>query len=370
MVGKITFYMAVEAVLVSILVCIPIVISDDTVPIPADSAQLNSWFDGNVQPLTARKPALDPALVTAEGEVKVIKLKSDGSGDFKTINDAIKSIPDSNTKRVILSLAPGNYSEKVKIGMYKPFITFYGEDPINMPILVFGGTAAEYGTVDSATLIVESDYFNAVNLKIVNSAPRPDGKRVGAQAAALRIGGDKASFYNCKLYGFQDTLCDDKGKHFYKDCYIEGTVDFIFGCGKSLYLNTELHVIPGDAQAVITAQARTTDSEDTGYSFVHCKVTGTSTGGVAYLGRSWMPAAKVLFAYTEMSDVVSPEGWSILKPEHESTVRFAEYNNKGIGANMDRRVSFVGKLTDAEAKPFISLAYLDASKWLLPPAKV
>ncbi|KAL2526949.1 putative pectinesterase 63 [Abeliophyllum distichum] len=223
-----------------------------------------------------------------------------------------------------------------------------------MPILVFGGTAAEYGTVDSATLIVESDYFNAVNLKIVNSAPRPDGKRVGAQAATLRI----------------DTLCDDKGKHFYKDCHIEGTVDFVFGCGKSLYLNTELHVILGDTQAVITAQARTTDSEDTGYSFVHCKVTGTSKGGVAYLGRSWMPAAKVLFAYTEMSDVVIPEGWSILKPEHASTVRFAEYNNKGIGANMDKRVSFVAKLTDADAKPFSSLAYLDASKWLLPPAKV
>jgi pectinesterase len=367
MAGKIMSCIAVEAVLLSILLCIPIVLSDDTAPIPTDIAQLNSWFDGIVQPLTARKTALDPALVTAEGEPKVIKLKSDGSGDFKTINDAIKTIPDGNTKRVILSLAPGNYSEKIKIGMYKPFITFYGEDPNNMPVLVFGGTAAEYGTVDSATLVVESDYFSAVNLKIVNSAPRPDGKRVGAQAAALRIGGDKASFYNVKLYGFQDTLCDDKGKHLYKDCYIEGTVDFIFGSGKSLYLNTELHVIPGDKQAMITAQARTTDSENTGYSFVHCKVTGT--GGVAYLGRSWMPAAKVVFAYTEINDAINPKGWSIVKPEHESTVRFAEYENKGPGANMDKRAKFVKKLTDADAKPFISLSYIEASKWLLPPAE-
>lgn len=52
----------------------------------------------------------------------------------------------------------------------------------------------------------------------------------------MRVLGDHASFYNCKFYGFQDTLCDDAGKHFFKDCYIEGTFDFIFGSGTSLYL--------------------------------------------------------------------------------------------------------------------------------------
>lgn len=69
-----------------------------------------------------------------------------------------------------------------------------------------------------------------------NAAPRPDGKRKGAQASAMRISGDKAAFYNCKFVGFQDTLCDDKGKHFFKDCFIQGTVDFIFGEARSIYL--------------------------------------------------------------------------------------------------------------------------------------
>jgi hypothetical protein len=64
----------------------------------------------------------------------------------------------------------------------------------------------------------------------------PDGKRQGAQAVALRISGDKAAFHNCRFIGFQDTLCDDRGRHFFKDCFIQGTVDFIFGNGKSLYL--------------------------------------------------------------------------------------------------------------------------------------
>lgn len=52
----------------------------------------------------------------------------------------------------------------------------------------------------------------------------------------MRISGDKAAFYNCKFYGFQDTVCDDAGNHFFKDCYIEGTFDFIFGSGTSMYL--------------------------------------------------------------------------------------------------------------------------------------
>mgnify|MGYP004706419665 FL=1 len=116
-----------------------------------------------MQPLASRKDTLDPALVAAEANPRIIKLKSDGSGEFKTIADAINSIPNDNTNRVIISLGPGNYTEKIKIERNKPFITIIG-DPNNMPTLVFDGTAAKYGTVESATLIVESDYFNAANL--------------------------------------------------------------------------------------------------------------------------------------------------------------------------------------------------------------
>ncbi|CAK9135086.1 unnamed protein product [Ilex paraguariensis] len=368
MAGKRT-YKAIEAVVLSLLLFVPNVFSDDTVPIPAVKSQLNSWFQANVKPHESRKATLDPALVTAEAGAKVIKVRQNGGGDFKTVTDAIKSIPNGNTNRVIVWIGGGTYTEKIMIDRTKPFITFYG-DPNNMPTLVYAGTSAQYGTVDSATLIVESDYFTAVNIKFVNSSPRPDGKKSGEQALALRIGGDKASFFNCKLYGFQDTLCDDKGLHFFKDCYIEGTVDFIFGNGKSIYLNTETHVIPGkDGVAMITAQARHNANEDTGYSFVHCTVTGT--GGYAFLGRAWMPYAKVVFAYTEMSDVVNPKGWSDnFNPEHDRTVYYGEYNCMGPGSNLNGRVGFAKKLKDADAKPFLSLAFIQGSKWLLPPPKL
>uniref|UniRef100_A0A5B6ZWX4 pectinesterase n=1 Tax=Davidia involucrata TaxID=16924 RepID=A0A5B6ZWX4_DAVIN len=159
-----------------------------------------------------------------------------------------------------------------------------------MPELVFDGTALKYGTVESASVTVESDYFSAVNIAFVNSAPKPDGKRKGAQATAFRISGDKAAIYSCKMIGFQDTHLDDKGKHFFKDCYIEGTVDFIYGNGKSIYLNTVLHIVSADGMAVIAAHARESNADASAFVFVHCKITGTAKHTV--LGRAWRPYCK------------------------------------------------------------------------------
>ncbi|XP_011076539.1 pectinesterase 1-like [Sesamum indicum] len=335
-------------------------------PIPANKAQLNSWFDRNVGPLASREGSLDPAVVEAEKNVTVVRVRTDGSGDFKTVTDAIKSVPQGNKHRVIISIGPGNYTEKVKIDRYTHFITLYG-DPNNMPVMLFDGTAAQFGTLESATLTVESDYFSAVNLKIVNSAPKPDGKRVGAQAVAIKIAGEYASFYNCRMYGFQDTLCDDRGKHLFKDCYVEGTVDFIFGSGQSLYLNSEIHVIPGDPVSFIAAHSRSKHNEANGYVFVHCRVTGTN--GTAYLARSWFPYGRVIFAYSQLSDAVNPQGWSNNGQNHtDSTVYFGEYHNEGPGSDLSKRAAYGKVSSDAEVKSFISIAYIEGSKWLLPPA--
>ncbi|TXG70510.1 hypothetical protein EZV62_005445 [Acer yangbiense] len=293
------------------------VFCDDTTPIPTDAGGVNGWFSTNMKPAADRKGGLDPTLAAAEESPQVIKVRKDGSA--------------------------GEYVEKIKIEAVKPFITFYGS-PDAMPTISYSGTAYQYGTVDSASLIVDSDYFMAANIIIKNSAPRPDGVRKGAQAMALRISGTKAAFYKVRMIGFQDTLCDDKGYHFYKDCYIEGTVDFIFGRAKSL----------------------DTATEDCGYSFVHGQITRVGTG--AYLGRAWMPSPRVIFAYTTMSSVVNPAGWDInFKPEREKTVYFAKYKCSGPGANPSGRVKYTMQLSEAEVQPFISLGYIQGSKWVLPP---
>ncbi|GLT54868.1 hypothetical protein SLA2020_280300 [Shorea laevis] len=314
------------------------VISDDTTPIPADRSQVNTWFKNNVKSFTARKGILDPALVKAEEAPKVITVSKSGGGKFKTISDAIKSIPDGNTRRVSVHIGGGIYNEKITIPRSKPFVTFFGS-PNGMPTLTYSGNAAKYGTVDSATLIVQSDYFTAANIILENSSPRPNPKQKGGQALALRISGDKAAFYNCKIKGFQDTVCDDKGNHFFKDCYIEGTVDFIFGSGKSLYLKTELRVLGDEGITVITAQARKSASEDNGFSFVHCSVSGT--GDDTYLGRAWMAQPRVVYAYTTMSSVINAAGWSDnFHPERDMTVDFGEYKNSGPGSSLSKRAKF------------------------------
>ncbi|OAY73210.1 putative pectinesterase 11 [Ananas comosus] len=126
----------------------------------------------------------------------------------------------------------------------------------------------------------------------------------GAQAVALRVSGDRAAFYACRFISFQDTVLDDAGRHYYKNCYIEGAIDVICGDGKALFEKCHLHSVSTNGGA-FTAQRRGTAAEDTGYSFVGCKVTGV---GKMILGRPWGLYSRVVFANTYMTNAVLPSG--------------------------------------------------------------
>ncbi|BBN67279.1 Pectin lyase-like superfamily protein [Prunus dulcis] len=146
MAGKNTYF-GVHAALTMTLLILPtaiIAVADDDTPVPADHSQVNTWFNNNVNPYKERQGTLDPALVTAEVGQTVVKVMKDGTGEFKTITDAVNSIPTNNTKRVIVYIGGGEYNEKITIPRNKSFVTFYGS-PTNMPTLTFGGTAQKYG---------------------------------------------------------------------------------------------------------------------------------------------------------------------------------------------------------------------------------
>lgn len=147
--------------------------------VPADTSKLKTWLADNINEFNERKPTisygipsvvLDKLLATAEDNVKVITVAKDVSADYPTITDAVNSIPLENKRRTIIWIGGGEYWEKITINISKPFITFYG-DPADMPKIVFNGTAAIYGTVYSATVAVESDYFMAVNVAFVVRFP-------------------------------------------------------------------------------------------------------------------------------------------------------------------------------------------------------
>ena len=63
------------------------------------------------------------------------------------------------------------------------------------------------------------------------------------QAVAVRISGDRCAFYNSRFLGYQDTLLDESGKHYFRNCYIEGAIDIICGNGKSLYKVNQIEVM-------------------------------------------------------------------------------------------------------------------------------
>ncbi|KAE8710530.1 putative pentatricopeptide repeat-containing protein [Hibiscus syriacus] len=126
---------------------------------------------------------------------------------------------------------------------------------------------------------------------------------------AARINADKASFYRCGFVSVQGTLTDSEDRHYFENCYIEGALDFIWDNGRSIYHECKINVtaISEGVPGYITAQARDSTADNSGFMFKHGLIFGT---GSAYLGRAYRPYAKVLFHRTKMSDVIVAQGWS------------------------------------------------------------
>ncbi|QCE07123.1 probable pectinesterase 53 [Vigna unguiculata] len=332
-------------------------------------ANFDKWISFNVKKHEERKndPGPDLKLRQAESNKVTITVSQDGSGHFKTISEALNSIPPRNTRRVIVSISPGVYREKVMIPRTMAFVTLSGN--AGNPLTITGNDTASasgrngspLGTFQSATVAVDGSYFVAINIKFENSAPHEIGRR-GEQGVALRISGTKAAFYNCSFSGAQDTLYDHKGLHFFNNCYIQGSVDFIFGSARSLYQNCYLNSTTKKV-ASITAQKRTNSSLEGGFSFKNCTVTGS---GHVYLGRAWGDYSRVVFSYTYMDNLVLPKGWSDWGHQNrDSRVYYGEYMCSGPGANFAGRVPWARVLNDEEAKPFIGTQFIEGDTWLI-----
>ncbi|XP_068639692.1 probable pectinesterase 53 [Aristolochia californica] len=289
------------------------------------------------------------------------------AGDFVSLQEAINYVPEFTKCRVVISVGAGIYSEKVTIPSSKPFITLEGAGA-DKTIIQWADNAKRVGsngnplsTYNTSTVAIDADYFIAKKISFKNTAPLPRTGEEGTPGVAVRISGDAAMFINCKFHGAQDTLYDHKGRHYFKNCYIEGTVDFIFGNGLSIYDNCEIHAI-GNSDGAFTAQRRDNMLDDTGFSFIRCKVTGS---GASYLGRAWGTFSRVVFAYTFMDKIVTPRGWENWGDKNrEMTVFYGQYRCTGPGADFAGRVSWSRELTSQEARPFLSLNYIDGYEWL------
>ncbi|HSE31847.1 MAG TPA: pectinesterase family protein [Pyrinomonadaceae bacterium] len=286
----------------------------------------------------------------------VLVVAADGSGDFKSVQQAVDHVPDNNDRRVVIRIKPGRYEEQIRVSSGKRFLTFRGDDNQNT-VLTYRLSAQQAGNTRLAfSTFVNANDFRAENITFENSFG------TGSQAVALLVDADRVVFQNCRFLGWQDTLFVNGGRQFFKDCYIEGHVDFIFGSASAVFDSCHIH---SKGQGYVTAQFRTSDSENTGFVFYRCKLTGSDTGGGVYLGRPWRPFARVVFIESWLGPHIRSEGWDNWRdPGREKTAWFGEYESKGPGANPTKRVSWSRQLTKAEANRFSASVFLAGSdRW-------
>jgi pectinesterase len=278
-----------------------------------------------------------------------IVVSLDNSGDFTSIQEAINASKSFPYQRVTIFIKDGIYVEKIKVHEWNTNLSLIGESK-EKTIITYDDYFGKMNlginsTFYTYTLLVEANDFYASNLTIQNTSGE-----VG-QAVALSVFSDKVVIENCNILGNQDTLyvSGDGNRQYFKNCYIEGTTDFIFGKATALFENCIIH---SKKKSYITAAA-TPEGAEFGFVFKNCKLTADENVNAVYLGRPWRIYAKTVFINCEMGNHIKPEGWhNWSKPEAEKTAYYAEYQSSGAGSNSEKRVAWSHQLKKCQAKKY------------------
>lgn len=311
-------------------------------------------------------------------EIRVITVKQDGTGDVATIAEAFALAMQTQSGLAIeIQLGAGIYKEK--LDLERDNVTLLGESAEQTIIefddygLFMMPDGIKRGTFRSYTMYVHGDNFKAKNITFKNTAGF--GPKVG-QAVAVYADGARMTFENCRFTGRQDTLFTaplpptvvewggfrgprenaprDNGTHYYKNCYIEGDVDFIFGGATAFFEECEIKSLNRDQEVngYITA-ASTPEGREYGYVFDKCRFTSDCAPETVYLGRPWRSFAKTVIMRSELGAHIKKEGWHDWNKEDARELTFyAEFENYGPGAAPEERVAWSHQLTAEEAEQY------------------
>lgn len=280
----------------------------------------------------------------AQERQDTIVVSRDGTGNFRTLQEAIESARAFMDYTVTIYVKNGVYKEKVIVPSWVENIDIIGEDR-DKTIITYDDHANinKMGTFRTYTVKVDGSDITFKNLTIENNAAQL------GQAVALHTEGDRLKFINCRILGNQDTIYTGAKftRLYFKDCYIDGTTDFIFGPSTALFEDCIIH---SKRNSYVTA-ASTPKEAKYGYVFKHCKLTAEPGVDKVYLGRPWRPYAYTLFIECELGKHIVLAGWHNWgKQSNEETARYMEYKNTGEGANASERVAWSKQLTKKEAE--------------------
>ncbi len=285
---------------------------------------------------------------------------------FPTIQMALDHAPDpAPGARLYLHIAPATYRERVWVSPLRPRTTFLGQgkEPGDVVITASQSAKTAGGTFFTESVEVNAPDFQADNVTFENAAG-PVG-----QALALSVNADRAVFKHCRFVGDQDTLFANFGRQYYVDSFLSGGVDFIFGNAAAVFDRSEIHIIrPG----YLTAQSRTSSSQNTGYVITRSRVTADNLGGKPFfLGRPWRAYSRVIFMHSELPAQLSPEGWAAWNANTPDvkTPFYAEFDNSGPGTAASSRVPWSHQLKAQEARRFEPEIFLSGDDHWNPVAE-
>ncbi len=321
-------------------------------------------------------------MVTGTYAQKTITVAKDGTGDYATIQAAVDAAKDSEA--TVIRVKAGIYEEMVKIGTTRKMstkqISLIG-DGMNKTVITAANGKKTIGSGkdvrDYATLGVFADDFYMENITVENKA----GK-AGGQALALFAAGDRQTYYRCRIAGYQDTHRSKKNtRSYYKECIIEGAVDYIYAGGTCWFERCTLHsVAPGYITAPEDITVYTTADDGTkmwlGFIFSHCEVTkasGVSNQSVS-LGRCWgAEKCGSMFLNCQLNNIIKPAGWETMGGNDGTQSYYAEYKsmNGKSKAKVAKRISWSYQLKDADYAKVNTWAKVDAAyRTIHPSAKV
>ncbi|OWM74337.1 hypothetical protein CDL15_Pgr013241 [Punica granatum] len=326
--------------------------------------QLPSWFnlDDNQVLEAGMNHELVPDVVVAQ----------DGTGNHRTITEAVKVAPINSTHRHVIPVEKGVYREKVEIKNNNWNTVMVGQGMDATIVSWNQSVGPNVTTYKTATFSVTGRGFIACNMTFKNTAG-PEWN----QSVALRSDSDMSVFFRGGIRAYQDTLYPHSFRQFYRECQISGTIDFICGNAAAVFQYCEILVRrgrPDEVTNTITANSRSNGSETTGFSFQRCNILADSSLVLyvnmtnTFLGRPWRKFSMTVFMKSYMTEIIHPLGWVPWNASrlYLETLYYEEYQNHGPRARTTGRVNWSGYhlIDSAEASNFTVARLIEGDLWL------